>query len=70
VNYRYRFRVSNDDFDRLVDDLRAGRLDGEIPPHGTVARVRQSIPADRMVGAVPPESVVEPPAWLDGKAAL
>jgi NADH-quinone oxidoreductase subunit E len=70
VNYRYRFRVSNDDFDRLVDDLRAGRLDGEIPPHGTVARVRQSIPVDRAVGAVPPESVTEPPAWLDGKAAL
>ena len=45
------------DFDQLVDDLRAGRLDGEIPPHGTVARVRQQIPADRGVGAVPPDDV-------------
>jgi len=70
VNYRYRFRVTNADFDRLVDDLRAGRLDAEIPPHGTVARVRQSIPVDRAVGAVPPEAVTEPPVWLDGKAAL
>ena len=70
VNYRYRFRVTNSDFDRLVDDLRAGRLDAEIPPHGTVARVRQSIPVDRAVGAVPPEAVTEPPVWLDGKAAL
>src|SRR4051794_28971842 len=26
VNYRYRYRVTNDDFDRLVDDLAAGRL--------------------------------------------
>ena len=30
------------------------RLDGEIPPHGTLARVRQRIPADRGVGAVRP----------------
>ena len=28
-------------FDQLIDDLRAGRLDDEIPPHGTLARVRQ-----------------------------
>ena len=64
VNYRYRFRVTDEMFDQLVDDLRAGRLDGEIPPHGTVARVRQSIPADRGVGAVPPDDVTTPPAWL------
>ena len=64
VNYRYRFRVTNDDFDRLVEDLRAGRLDSEIPPHGTVARVRQSIPADRAVGAVAPEEVTSAPLWM------
>jgi len=54
----------------LIDDLSAGRLTAEIPDHGTVAKVRQHIPADRGVGAVPPESVTEAPAWLDGKAAL
>ncbi|MEY4361470.1 MAG: NADH-quinone oxidoreductase subunit NuoE [Actinomycetota bacterium] len=70
VNYRYRFRVTNDEFDRLVDDLAAGRLESEIPSHGTVARVRQRVSADRVVGAVPPEQVTESPAWLDGKAAL
>jgi NADH-quinone oxidoreductase subunit E len=64
VNYRYRFRVTNEMFDQLVDDLRAGRLDGEIPPHGTLARVRQSIPADRAVGAVPPGDVTAGPVWL------
>ena len=42
VNYRYRYKVTDDDFDRLVDDLRAGRLDDEVPPHGTLARVRQT----------------------------
>ena len=44
VNYRYLHRVTHDEFDRLVDDLRAGRLDDEIPPHGTLARIRQHIP--------------------------
>ena len=44
VNYRYRYRVTNEDFDALVDDLRNGALDDEIPPHGTLARVRQTTP--------------------------
>ena len=70
VNYRYRFRVTNDDFDTLVDDLAAGRLRDEIPEHGTLARVRQHIPTDRGVGAVAPEDVVGAPAWMNGKAAL
>jgi NADH-quinone oxidoreductase subunit E len=64
VNYRYRYRVTASQFDQLVDDLAAGRLDGEIPPHGTVARVRQHIPSDRAVGAVPPDTVTGPPAWV------
>jgi NADH-quinone oxidoreductase subunit E len=50
VNYRYRYRVTDGDFDRLVDDLAAGRLDDEIPPHGTLARVRQKVPPDRWAG--------------------
>lgn len=44
VNYRYRYTVTNDDFDQLVDDLGSGRLTDEIPPHGTLARVRQRTP--------------------------
>ena len=65
VNYRHRYRVTNSEFDQLVDDLRAGRLDNEIPPHGTLARNRQQIPADKAVGAVPPEDVTSPPAWIE-----
>ena len=41
VNYRYRYKVTPEDFDALVDDLAAGRLDHEVPPHGTLARIRQ-----------------------------
>ena len=70
VNYRYRYRVTPAEFDVLVDDLAAGRLESEIPAHGTVARVRQRVAADRAVGAVPPEDVTEAPVWMDGKAAL
>ncbi len=64
VNYRHRFRVTPEDFDQLVDDLQAGRLDGEIPPHGTLGRNRQHIPTDRAVGAVPPDEVDGAPAWV------
>ena len=47
VNYRYFDNVTNDDFDKLVDDLRGQKSKHDIPPHGTLARIRQSIPADR-----------------------
>ena len=64
VNYRHRYRVTAQDFDRLVDDLRAGELDDEIPPHGTLGRNRQHIPADQAVGAVAPEDETSAPAWI------
>lgn len=51
VNWRYLGNVSNADFDRLVDDLRTGRLADRVPPHGTLCRVRRkvdmvTVPAD------------------------
>jgi NADH-quinone oxidoreductase subunit E len=64
VNYRYRFRVTPQDFDVLIDDLESGRLDAEVPPFGTVARVRQRIPADRSVGPEAPEDITMPPVWV------
>ena len=68
VNYRYRYRVDTEGFDRLIDDLASGSLDGEIPQHGITARVRQHIPEDRAVGAVPPDEVNEAPVWLAAPA--
>lgn len=68
VNYRHRFRVTVAELDALIDDLRAGKLDGEVPPHGTLARVRQHIPADRAVGPVSPDAAAAP-AWIPPKEA-
>jgi NADH-quinone oxidoreductase subunit E len=68
VNYRYFDKVSGEDFDKLVDDLVAGRLDDEVPPHGTLARVRQHIPDDRRAGSVVPEGQTEP-AWMHANEA-
>ena len=64
VNYRHKYRVTTDDFDRMIDDLRSGALDDEIPPHGTLGRNRQHIPADKFVGTVPPDDVDEAPVWI------
>jgi len=50
VNYRYRYKVTPLAFDRLIDDLRAGRLRDEIPDHGVLARVRQRVAPDRWAG--------------------
>ena len=64
VNYRHRYNVTTDDFDQMIDDLRAGNLSDEIPPHGTLGRNRQHIPADKFVGAPDPDDVTESPRWI------
>jgi NADH-quinone oxidoreductase subunit E len=70
VNYRYRYRVNPEQLDTLIDDLRDGKLVDEIPPHGTLARVRQHIADDRGVGVQAPDDVDGAPTWFDGSAAL
>ncbi|MGO9344102.1 MAG: NADH-quinone oxidoreductase subunit NuoE [Acidimicrobiales bacterium] len=42
VNHRFFGDVTNEDFDRLTDDLAAGRLSDVVPPHGTLVRIRRS----------------------------
>jgi NADH-quinone oxidoreductase subunit E len=62
VNYRYFYKVTPEAADALLEDLRAGRRATEVPKHGTLARVRQQIPADRRAGnAVPGQC--EEPVW-------
>ncbi len=66
VNYRYFHKISNEEADALLDDLRAGRRAHEVPKHGTLARTRQSIPLERRAGAaVPGES--GQPVWMKPK---
>ncbi len=46
VNYRYEYKVTDGNFDSLITDIRGGKRN-DIPPHGTLAKIRQSIPSDR-----------------------
>src|ERR1039458_4199253 len=42
VNHRFFGNVTHEDFDRLTEDLSGGRLSEEVPPHGTLVRVRRA----------------------------
>ncbi len=63
VNYRYFYKVTPDDADQLLDDLRHGRRAHEVPKHGVLARVRQQLPADRRAGNAVPGQCDEP-VWI------
>ncbi len=63
VNYRYFHRITREQADELIDDLRAGKRAHDVPRHGTLSRVRQRVPDDRRAGVAPPDQNVEPP-WL------
>jgi len=39
VNYRFFLGLDNGSFDRLVDDLDSGKLEAQVPAHGTLSRV-------------------------------
>jgi NADH-quinone oxidoreductase subunit E len=41
VNHRFFGDVTDESFDTLVDDLRSGRLDADVPHHGTLVRVQR-----------------------------
>lgn len=68
VNYRYFDKVTPQDFDRLVDDLRSGRLAQEVPPHGTTTRVRQQVTTDRWAGSATRPEPASDPAMEDSSA--
>jgi len=67
VNYRHRYRVTSDQFDSMIEELASTNHD--VPDHGVLSRIRQHIPEDRFVGAVPPEDVVSSPAWMHDEKA-
>jgi NADH-quinone oxidoreductase E subunit len=43
ANWRFFGDLDEQRFDALIEDLRAGRLEAEVPPHGTLNRVRRSV---------------------------
>ena len=57
VNWRFFGTVSGEGFDHLVDELAAGRLENDIPPHGTLCRVRRAV---GLVAGAPEDAAVEP----------
>jgi NADH:ubiquinone oxidoreductase subunit E len=57
VNWRFFGKVSNEGFDHLVDELAAGRLTDDIPPHGTLCRTRRAV---GLVAGAPEGAAVEP----------
>ena len=63
VNYRYFGPITHAEVDTLLEDLRAARRAHDVPRHGTLARVRQEIPAEKRVRLARPEHDVEP-VWL------
>ena len=67
VNWRYFGNVTEDAFDRLTDDLRAGRLANDVPPHGTLVRVRRDLTA--WAGAAQKKTDVTAPPREEGAAS-
>lgn len=68
VNWRFFGDLDTEAFDTLVEDLRGGLLDGEVPPHGTLSRVGRNAglaAAGRSVhgagGPCPPTAAQERP---------
>jgi NADH-quinone oxidoreductase subunit E len=43
VNHRYVRSATSDSFDAMVEELRGGQLDHDVPSHGTLVRVRRSV---------------------------
>jgi NADH-quinone oxidoreductase subunit E len=64
VNYRFFGHVNRGSFDALVDDLRSGRLDEDVPHHGVLCRTRR-----RRGLAVSAEQVASERAAADRAAA-
>lgn len=62
VNYRYQNQVTESEFDELVQQIQAEEKN-DIPKHGSLAKVRQSIPAERMAGFQSIDEGSEP-VWL------
>jgi NADH-quinone oxidoreductase E subunit len=69
VNWRFFGDVDPNGFDELIDDLRAGRLDDEVPPHGTLSRVDRTVSLPAGTGEPDTTGETEARGTLVGVAA-
>ncbi len=69
VNHRYVGAQTPETFDALLVDLRAGRLDESVPPHGTLVRVRRSVGLQAERAAIAAERAKEDEAKTARAAA-
>jgi NADH-quinone oxidoreductase E subunit len=69
VNHRYIGAQTPETFDALLDDLRAGRLDATVPPHGTLVRIRRSVGLQADRGTIAAERAKEAQATAARSAA-
>jgi NADH:ubiquinone oxidoreductase subunit E len=60
VNWRFFGDIDPVSFDQLIDDLRAGRLDAEVPPHGTLSRVVRTAGLQAALPAATPAHAASP----------
>ena len=56
------YKIFTNQFDEIVKQIQAGEKN-EIPKHGTLAKIRQHIPAERMAGFQSIDESSEP-VWL------
>ncbi|MDA8196461.1 MAG: NAD(P)H-dependent oxidoreductase subunit E [Actinomycetota bacterium] len=70
VNYRFFGPVDEESFDELVDDLRAGRLVGDVPSHGTLIREERSAPIALSIDEVLAERALSDAAIAQRKAQV
>lgn len=62
INWRYFGDMTPERWDSLAEQLRAGRLADEVPPHGTLCRVRRSVGLLAGASARSPAGRAAPPA--------
>ena len=62
INYRYQHQVTHAQFTELVAEIRAGKR-SDIPPHGTLGKVRQDLVGDRIANISSPETQ-DKPVWI------
>jgi NADH-quinone oxidoreductase E subunit len=70
VNYRFFGPVDEDGFDKMIDDLREGRLADDVPSHGTLIREERSAPIALTMDEVLKERAVSDAAIAQRKAQV